>query len=162
MYAGYTHPGRTRPTKSAADIAGWRFGHRVSRRPWPYMIGAVVALLALATLTLWIQTAFPAAGDAPTKTTQRQAYDLLAEGFGTGINASLTLVVDLGSPGVDASTLPALTNDITAVPGVVSLSQPTHLGGRRHRRCSAPSRRSDRPSSRPPPPFRGSDELVQR
>jgi RND superfamily putative drug exporter len=113
-----------RPPKSTEDSAWWRFGHRVSGRPWPYMIGAVFALLALATPTLWIQTAFPAAGDAPTETTHRQAYDLLAEGFGTGINAPLTLVVDLDSPGIDAGDLPALTDDIGAVPGIVSVSQP--------------------------------------
>ena len=51
-----------------------------------------------------MQTAFPAAGDAPAETTHRQAYDLLAEGFGTGINAPLLVVVDLDTPGVDART----------------------------------------------------------
>ena len=56
---------RHRPAKRTEDTAWWRFGHRVSGRPWPYLLGAVVALLALATPTLWIQTAFPAAGDAP-------------------------------------------------------------------------------------------------
>ena len=56
---------RHRPAKRAEDTAWWRFGHRVSGRPWPYLLGAVVALLALAAPALWIQTAFPAAGDAP-------------------------------------------------------------------------------------------------
>ena len=39
---------RHRPAKRAEDTAWWRFGHRVSGRPWPYLLGAVVALLALA------------------------------------------------------------------------------------------------------------------
>ena len=56
---------RHRPAARPEDTAWWRFGHRVSGRPWPYLLGAVVALLAIATPTLWIQTAFPAAGDAP-------------------------------------------------------------------------------------------------
>ena len=56
---------RHRPAKRTEDTVWWRFGHRVSGRPWPYLLGAVVALLAIATPTLWIQTAFPAAGDAP-------------------------------------------------------------------------------------------------
>ena len=56
---------RHRPAKRTEDTAWWRFGHRVSGRPWPYLLGAVVVLVALATPTLWIQTAFPAAGDAP-------------------------------------------------------------------------------------------------
>ena len=39
---------RHRPAKRAEDTAWWRFGHRVSGRPWPYLLGAVVALLAFA------------------------------------------------------------------------------------------------------------------
>ena len=52
-----------------------------------------------------MQTAFPAAGDAPV-TTHRQAYDLLAEGFGTGFNGPLLVVVDLDAAGVDAADVP--------------------------------------------------------
>jgi RND superfamily putative drug exporter len=115
---------RHRRAKRTEDSVWWRFGHRVSGRPWPYLLGAVVALVAVATPTLWIQTAFPAAGDAPTSTTHRQAYDLLAEGFGTGINAPLLVVVDVSSPGVDAVELTTLTDDIAAVPGIVSVGDP--------------------------------------
>jgi RND superfamily putative drug exporter len=115
---------RHRPAKRSEDTMWWRFGHRVSGRPWPYLLGAVVALLAIATPTLWMQTAFPAAGDAPATTTHRQAYDLLAEGFGTGINAPLLVVVDLDEPGVDADGVAGLTQEIAAVPHIVSVSEP--------------------------------------
>jgi RND superfamily putative drug exporter len=115
---------RHRPAKRTEDSMWWRFGHRVSGRPWPYLLGAVVALVAVATPTLWIQTAFPAAGDAPVSTTHRQAYDLLADGFGTGINAPLLVVVDLSSPGVDAAEVPTLTDDLATVPGIASVGDP--------------------------------------
>jgi putative drug exporter of the RND superfamily len=115
---------RHRPSKRTEDTVWWRFGHRVSGRPWPYLLGAVVALLAVATPALWLQTAFPAAGDAPAETTHRQAYDLLAEGFGTGINGPLLVVVDLTADGVDAAALPGLTEDIASVPQIVSVSEP--------------------------------------
>jgi putative drug exporter of the RND superfamily len=115
---------RHRPAKRSEDTVWWRFGHRVSGRPWPYLLGALVALLAIATPTLWMQTAFPAAGDAPATTTHRQAYDLLAEGFGTGINAPLMVVVDLDEPGVDAHGVAGLTQEIAAVPHIVSVSEP--------------------------------------
>ena len=115
---------RHRPAVRPEETAWWRFGHRVSGRPWPYLLGAVVVLLALATPTLWLQTAFPAAGDAPSGTTHRQAYDLLAEGFGTGFNGPLLVVVDLDAPGVEAAGLPALTEDIEAIPRVASVSDP--------------------------------------
>jgi RND superfamily putative drug exporter len=115
---------RHRPAKRAEDTVWWRFGHRVSGRPWPYLVGAVVTLVAIAIPAFWIQTAFPAAGDAPAETTHRQAYDLLAEGFGTGINAPLLVVVDLDASGVDAAGIPALTDEIASVPQIVSVSEP--------------------------------------
>jgi len=115
---------RHRPVKAAEETAWWRFGHRVSARPWPYLLGSVAVLLAIAAPALWLQTAFPAAGDAPEETTHRQAYDLLTEGFGVGINAPLMVVVDLDAPGVDASGVKAVATDIAAVPGIVSVSGP--------------------------------------
>ena len=131
---------RRRPAKQAEDTAWWRFGHRVSARPWPYLIGAVITLAVVALPALSMQTAFPAAGDAPAETTHRQAYDLLTEGFGVGINAPLLVVVDLDAPGVAAIR--------------------RRRRCRRHRRdsrASAPSAPRRRPptvapSSSPPPP----------
>ncbi len=82
-----------------------------------------MALLALATPTLWIQTAFPGAGDASTSTTHRQAYDLLSEGFGTGFNAPLLMVVDLTDDGVGVDGVDELTADLVALPGIVSVSE---------------------------------------
>lgn len=115
---------RHRPAKPVEDSAWWRYGHRVSGPPWPYALGAVVALLAIATPTLWIHTAFPAAGDAPAETTHRQANDLLAEGFGTGFNGPLLAVIDLDAPGVGADGLDALTPKIDAIPRIASVSEP--------------------------------------
>jgi RND superfamily putative drug exporter len=115
---------RHRPAKRADETVWWRFGHRVSARPWPYLAGAVAALVVIAIPAFWMQTAFPAAGDAPKETTHRQAYDLLSEGFGVGINAPLLVVVDLDTAGVDAAGVPALVDDIVATPRIVSASRP--------------------------------------
>ena len=115
---------RRRAHKPAEETAWWRFAHRVSGRPWPYLLASVVALLAVAAPALWMQTAFPAAGDAPAETTHRQAYDLLSEGFGVGINAPLSMVVDLDEQGVDAVGIPALAREIAEVPGVTTVSAP--------------------------------------
>ena len=115
---------RRRSAKPAEDSAWWRFGHRVSGRPWPYLVGAVVTLVAIALPAFWMQLAFPAAGDAPSETTHRQAYDLLSEGFGTGINAPLMVVADLSESGVDAAGVAALTTEIGAVPGIASVGEP--------------------------------------
>ena len=115
---------RHRTPKAAEETAWWRFGHRVSARPWPYLIGSVAVLFAIAAPALSMQTAFPAAGDAPEETTHRQAYDLLTEGFGEGINAPLTVVVDLTTPGASSGEVTEVAADIAAVRGIVAVSDP--------------------------------------
>jgi putative drug exporter of the RND superfamily len=116
--------GRRRPVKRADDTAWWRFAHRVSGRPWPYLIVASAVLLALAAPALRMETGFPDAGDDPPSTTHRRAYDLLADGFGPGVNAPLLLVADLRRPGVDARSIPALSERVAADPGVAMVGEP--------------------------------------
>ncbi|MCW2737519.1 MMPL family transporter [Nocardioides sp.] len=115
---------RHRPAVRTEDSAWWRFGHHVSRRPWPYLLGAVAVLAALAAPVLSIQTAFPAAGDAPAHTTHRKAYDLLTEGFGIGFNAPLTVVMDLTASTGSADDVATVSAAIADVPGIVSLGEP--------------------------------------
>jgi putative drug exporter of the RND superfamily len=114
---------RRRPVGPAAGTGWWRFAHRVSARPWPYLLVAAAALLALAAPALQMQTGFPDAGDDSTSTTHRRAYDLLAEGFGPGVNAPLLIVADLHSAGVDARTVPALADRIAADPGIAAVGE---------------------------------------
>ncbi|WP_243061043.1 MMPL family transporter [Nocardioides sp. SR21] len=116
--------GRRHTPKAAEDTAWWRFGHRVSARPWPYLLGSVAVLLVIAAPALSMQTAFPAAGDAPKETTHRQAYDLLTDGFGEGVNAPLLVVVDLTTDGVDAADVEAMAAEIASVPGIISVGDP--------------------------------------
>ena len=115
---------RHRPAKAAEDTAWWRFAHRVSGRPWPYLVGSVLTLVAIAMPAFFLQTGFPAAGDAPAHTTHRQAYDLLTEGFGVGVNAPLTVVADLSEPGVDPLGVASLATDLAAVPGIATVGAP--------------------------------------
>ena len=116
--------GRRRPIKRAEDTVWWRFAHRVSGRPWPYLAVASVLLLTLAAPALRMETGFPDAGDEPTSTTHRRAYDLLAEGFGPGFNAPLLLVADLRRPGADAQALPVLAERVAADPGIAMVGDP--------------------------------------
>jgi RND superfamily putative drug exporter len=115
---------RHRVAKPAEETAWWRFGHKVSARPVPYLVGAVLLLVVVALPAFWMQTAFPAAGDAPKHTTHRQAYDLLTEGFGVGINAPLLVVADLGASGVSAAGIDTLTEEVASVSGITSASEP--------------------------------------
>jgi RND superfamily putative drug exporter len=115
---------RRRTAVPADESAWWRFGHRVSARPWPYLLAATAVLLVLAAPALRMQLAFPDAGNEPTTTTHRRAYDLLAEGFGPGINGPLLIVADLRTPGLDSGTLPALAERLAADPGIAFVGQP--------------------------------------
>ncbi|CAN5892014.1 MMPL family transporter [soil metagenome] len=115
---------RDRTVAAARDSAWWRFAHRVSGRPWPYLLAATAVLLALTAPALRIQTGFPDAGDESTTTTHRRAYDLLADGFGPGVNGPLLLVADLRTPGLDAGAIPALTEQLTADPGIATVGEP--------------------------------------
>jgi RND superfamily putative drug exporter len=118
---------RHRTAKPAEDTVWWRFGHRVAARPWPYLVASVVALLAVAAPAVAMQTAFPAAGDAPKNTTHRQAYDLLTDGWGEGINAPLTVVVDLSDAGAGSATaddVAGVAADVSSVPGIAAVGEP--------------------------------------
>ena len=82
-------------------------------------------------------------GNLPTSTTQRQAYDLIAEGFGPGTNGPLLVVVQLPVPGDDA-VLAGISNALEKTPGVQAVLPPQLEPERR--------RRADRGAARPPRP----------
>jgi RND superfamily putative drug exporter len=114
-------PLRRRP---ATGTVWWRLAHRVSRRPVAYLLAATALLLALAAPALSMRTGFPDAGDDATSLGHRRAYDLLAEGFGPGVNGPLLLVVDLRGPGVAAGDLAALSQRVADDPGIASVGAP--------------------------------------
>jgi putative drug exporter of the RND superfamily len=115
---------RRRTATRAQHSVWWRFAHRVSGRPWPYLLAATAVLLALAAPALRMELAFPDAGDEPTTTAHRRAYDLLAEGFGSGVNGPLLIVADLRTPGLDAEAIPALSERLAADPGIAVVGEP--------------------------------------
>ncbi|GAA2629783.1 MMPL family transporter [Streptomyces vastus] len=120
----YENPDDPENVKNPENTAWWRFAHRVSGRPWPYLLAASAALLVLALPALRMDTGFPDAGNDATSTTHRRAYDLLAEGFGPGFNAPLLIVADLRSPGVDAGGIPELSRRLADDPGIASVGEP--------------------------------------
>ncbi|MGW7080542.1 MMPL family transporter [Streptomyces sp. NPDC054866] len=84
---------------------------------------AVMALLALPTLSLHLGTSDQ--GNNPASTTTRQAYDLLADGFGPGVNGPLTLVTDVEGAG-DRLALTNLVPTLESTKGVASVSPVTY------------------------------------
>jgi RND superfamily putative drug exporter len=86
------HAARTAAT-SRTEGRRWRaLASAVQRRPLPSLLVAVLALLALSAPALGMRLGFADAGNDPKSTTSRQAYDLLAEGFGPGFNGPLVVL----------------------------------------------------------------------
>ena len=84
----------------AYDTSRWyRWSRFIQRRPWVAAIGGLAVLLALAAPFLGIRFGFPDAQNDPPTFTTRQAYDLLADGFGPGFSAPMVLTVQGASGG---------------------------------------------------------------
>ncbi|MEV6539827.1 MMPL family transporter [Streptomyces sp. NPDC051665] len=105
-----------------------RWSAFVERRP--KLLGTlaliVMAVLALPTLALHLGTSDQ--GNDPRSSTTRQAYDLLAEGFGPGVNGPLTLVTKIDGA-EDKLTLDNLDATLRTTEGVASVTPVTYDAG---------------------------------
>jgi RND superfamily putative drug exporter len=100
-----------------------RWADRVGRRPWPYLVVSLAVLLALSAPLLSMRLGQTDAGTLPKSSTQRRAYDLLAQAFGPGFNGPLTLVVELPAAG-DQAALAKIVPAVSADPDVAAVSPP--------------------------------------
>ncbi len=91
----------------------------VQRHPWPALVAGLAIMLTLAIPVLSLRLGASDAGNDPTRTTTRRAYDLLARDFGPGSSGPLSIVVQGGpaAAGHVASTL-------RATRGIASVSTP--------------------------------------
>ncbi len=107
----------------AADPAGlWaRWAGRVERRPAVLAVAAAVVMLVLATPVLNLRLGTSDRGNDPSSSTTRQAYDLLADGFGPGFNDPLQVVAQTSDP-ADVAALRALEAELPGVPNVTSVT----------------------------------------
>ncbi len=116
-----------RPGRGGRDGAGWaRLADRVTRRPWVYAIGTALLLAALASPTLGLRLGQIDAGDNPAGSASRTSYQLLADGFGPGVNGPLTVVATFDTPptGPADPRLAALTRSLAGTPGVARVAPP--------------------------------------
>jgi putative drug exporter of the RND superfamily len=116
-------PGLGRGRRSV-DEGGWwfRWSRRIQSRPLlaALLSGAVLIALCIPTLSLRLGT--NDAGTDPEGTTTREAYDLLAEGFGPGFNGPFQIVAALPAKGEDAALLDACTQ-LKSEPGVAAATK---------------------------------------
>jgi putative drug exporter of the RND superfamily len=100
-----------------------RWATLVAKHAWPFAIFGTIILLVIAWPVLSMRLGESDDGNLPTSATQRQAYDLVAEGFGPGTNGPLLVVVSLPSPGDDA-VLAGVTTALGKTPGVKTVLPP--------------------------------------
>lgn len=105
------------------DTIWYRWSRTVQARPWLFAVGGTVLLLFLASPLLDLRLGFSDEGNYREETTTRQAYDLLAEGFGPGANGPLAIVAAVTSP-EDLETLGALSAQLNQTDGVAFASPP--------------------------------------
>ncbi|HEU4598952.1 MAG TPA: MMPL family transporter, partial [Solirubrobacterales bacterium] len=126
-------PGLGRGRRSI-DEGGWwfRWSRRIQARPVLAALLAGGLLIALCIPTLSLRLGTNDAGTDPEGTTTREAYDLLAEGFGPGFNGPFLMVAALPQKGDDAA-LTQLREELSQAPGVagttpVTLNQAENTG----------------------------------
>ncbi|MFC9911579.1 MMPL family transporter [Streptomyces sp. NPDC127197] len=107
---------------SSENNGGTRWARFVLRRPLPVLLLGVVGLGALAVPVTDLQLGMPGDEAKPTSTTERRAYDALAEGFGPGFNGPLTVVVDAKGDDDPKAAAETIAKEIGATEGIVSVS----------------------------------------
>ncbi|MBT2452163.1 MMPL family transporter [Streptomyces sp. ISL-43] len=115
--------GKGKPVAEGAEPkanGGTRWARFILRRPVMVLLVAVVGLGAVAIPASKLEMGLPDDGSQPVSTSQRQAYDLLSEGFGPGFNGPLMVVVD-----GDKALADQTVERIKGLEGVVAVTPPT-------------------------------------
>jgi putative drug exporter of the RND superfamily len=103
------------PVAEAGRDGDWwhNYASSVGKRPWLYLAGGVVLLAVIAIPLLSVRLGTVDAGASPSTYTSKQAYDLVARGFGPGANGPFTVVVDLRA-GTSAASAKSLATTVQA------------------------------------------------
>jgi RND superfamily putative drug exporter len=102
-----------------------RWARDIAHRPIVAGLAALAILIPLTIPLLSLQLGQQDTAALSTSTTARQAYDLISNNFGPGVNGPLLVAVKLGSPaqnGTQDPRLATLQKDVKGTSGVVAVS----------------------------------------
>ncbi|MGW7294157.1 MMPL family transporter [Streptomyces xiamenensis] len=99
---------------------GSRWAKGVLRRPWLVLVASVAGLGLMAAPVASLELGLPDNGTAATDTTQRQAYELLSEGFGPGFNGPLMIVLEAPDGGDVMASADTIAEAIGGLDDVVA------------------------------------------
>jgi RND superfamily putative drug exporter len=114
----------TRPQGAGGVWARWSAA--ISARPAAFATVATLIMAVIAIPFFSMRLGSADAGTDPSNTTTRQAYDLLAKGFGPGYNGPLQLVSKVNGPEQQAS-FDRVVAQVARTPGVVAVTRPLVL-----------------------------------
>jgi len=114
---------RAVPAADAKRTMGLRWVTLVMKAPWVALVGVVAILGTLAIPALSLDLNLPDNGSEPAASTQRQAYDLVSEGFGAGFNSVLVVEVDITQTVDIVDDLDAIGDRIRALDDVAYVAQ---------------------------------------
>ncbi len=115
------------PAEATGFWAGWA---RIVEKRSKILAAAAVVVMAL--LVIPVHAIFLGHSDdgtSPTTSTSRQAYDMLADGFGAGFNGPLEIVVQSGSGGIDQAQYQKLATALKGASDVGLVEAPPVKAG---------------------------------
>jgi RND superfamily putative drug exporter len=101
----------------------WRWARHLEGRALLLSIAALAVIVTLAVPFLSMRLGLTDAGNDAASSTTRQAYDLLARGFGPGFNGPLQVVSEINSP-ADRARFAAYVESLRDLPGVAAVVPP--------------------------------------
>jgi RND superfamily putative drug exporter len=114
---------KTHVAKPADETLSGRWAHHVGRHPVRYAVAGLLAMVAIALPALSMRIGVPDDGNAPEETTQRIAYDQLADGFGRGFNGPIQVVVEVPTD-ADQPAVARVHDALQADPGIAAVTAP--------------------------------------
>jgi putative drug exporter of the RND superfamily len=109
------------PGASETTVLWARWATLIQRHPWPAALAGLAIMLTLAAPALSLRLGNSDAGNSPTSDTTRHAYDLLAKGFGPGVNGPLQIVATLPHRN-DTRALATITQALRSTRDVASVT----------------------------------------
>jgi putative drug exporter of the RND superfamily len=116
---GDGHDAVTRQSRSR-----WRqWSRTVQSRPWPLAILSLAVMIVLLLPVVGLRLESSDSGNDPSGTNTREAFDLLAQGFGQGFNGPLLIVTDVPN-GNASQAVSAVRDAVEQTPNVVAVTPP--------------------------------------
>lgn len=113
---------RAHPDAASAPTMGRRWVRGVMKRPVLTSISVVAVLGVLSIPAFALDLNLPDGGSEPAGSTQREAYDIIADAFGPGTAGPLLVTLDITQTTDILDDLAAIRGELEAVDGVASVS----------------------------------------